>query len=326
MAATFRRLVSGVALLAVCAAPVAARTRTVKVKVGPFPIEAKRDREVCTAFHIRGVAGMEVVSWEARSRVSQGGSTGSHHLVLYGYQGTDAAAFPKDLRDNSAGCAEFGPGDFFRRRVFLAGSGGETICAKGWSCTEASMPGNLAQVIPGSADAPNDAVIVVNSHYFNGAAKRGHGLVKVRLKLAPLAPGKRVVRQVIHDGASRAIKVAPGGIGPRVESSWQADGAPNDATEGGANPSGDVCVMSLSTHMHKRGQLFEIDYEQGGTTEEMLRWTDYLHAGLILWPALGREPDPSARPRGLLRAYTAENGFPRFRYACTHANGTAGVE
>jgi hypothetical protein len=326
MTATTRRLAGSVALLAAFAAPAWARSRTVKVKLGPFPIEAKRDREMCQAFRIRGVAGMEIVSWEARSRVSQGQSVGSHHLVLYGYQGRDASAFPASAEDNSAGCAGFGPSDFFTGRVFLAGSGGERTCGKNWTCSEASMPGDLAQVIPGSADAPNDAFVVINSHYFNGAPKRGRGLVKVRLKLAPLAPGKRIVRQVIHDGASRDIKVAPGAIGPRVASSWQADGAPNDATEGGANPTGDVCIMTLSTHMHKRGTLFEIDYEQDGVTEEMLRWNDYIHAGTILWPALGRDPDVFKRPRALLRAYTAENGWPRFRYACTHANGADGRE
>jgi hypothetical protein len=326
MTAMTRRLACSVVVLVAVAAPAGARSRTVKLKLSGFAIEAKRDREVCKAYRIPGAAGMEVVSWEARTRVSQGNTVGSHHLVLYGYQGRNAAAFPSGMQDNSAGCAGFGPSDFFTGRVFLAGSGGERACGKGWTCTEANMPGDLAQVIPGSADAPKDAIVVINSHYFNGAPKRGRGLVKIRLKLAPLAPGKRVVRQVIHDGASRDIKVAPGAVGPRVTSSWQADGAPNDATEGGANPAGDVCIMTLSTHMHKRGTLFEVDYEQNGVIQEMLDWTDYIHAGTILWPALGRDPEIHKRPRGLLRAYTAENGWPRFLYACTHANGADGRE
>src|SRR6185369_3544179 len=107
--------------------------KIVKLKLGPFKIDAKRDREVCQAIKVPNVAGMEVDHWEARSRLSNKGLTGSHHLVLYGYDGTDSTKFPKELA-GAPGCSGFGPPDFFRRRVFLSGSGGETPRGN-WSVT-----------------------------------------------------------------------------------------------------------------------------------------------------------------------------------------------
>jgi hypothetical protein len=91
----------------------------------------------------------------------------------------------------------------------------------------------------------------------------------------------------------------------------------NYATEGGVNPSGDVCLFTISTHMHKRGKLFTLDWEDDGGSLRLLEWPDYVHPGNVF------RPGPQ---RGLLKAYTAENGFPRVRYACDYANGTDGYE
>ena len=57
--------------------------------------------------------------------------------------------------------------------------------------------------MPASKDDPNDSWVVINSHYFNEAKKTGRGLVKLKLWLRPLEPGKRVIRQVIHGDASK---------------------------------------------------------------------------------------------------------------------------
>jgi hypothetical protein len=298
--------------------------KLVKLKLGPFKIEPERDREVCQALEVPGVAGMEVDRWEARSRVSNRGSTGSHHLVLYGYAGLDASKFPTGLVDNSAGCAEFGPEDFFKARVFLSGSGGENTIGK-WSVTKASYPGDLAQVMPASKDDPSDSWVVINSHYFNESRKGGRGIVKLKLWLKPLDPGKRVIRQVIHGDASKGIMLPPGTksdpASNPIASFFRADGAENTQTEGGKNPEGDVCIFNLATHMHKRGTRFLIEYRENGQSEVLLDWGDWLHAGISLFPNLG-----PAGPYGLLRAYTAENGFPEIRYSCEMANGVDGYE
>jgi hypothetical protein len=290
-----------------------AKQRVVKLKVGPFPIEAKRDREICKAVRVPGVGGLEIVSAQARSRISNRGETGSHHLAVYAYNGADGAAFPDTLTDDP-GCNGFGPDDFYSPRVFVAGSGGETRRGN-WSVTTIAWPGDLTQVVPESAGT-TDAIIVVNSHYFNNAGKTGKGIVKLKLKLRPLTPGKRVLRQIVHVDASRDIFVPPGATGS-VTDTFQADGAPNPNSEGGTNPPGDVCLFTVSTHMHKRGTLFTIGWEQDETETPLLAWPDDLH------PGTGFRPGPQ---RGLLKAYTAENGFPRIRYRCEYANGTDGVE
>lgn len=313
--------------LAFATSPASAKRheKVVKLKLGPFRIEAKRDREVCQALKVPHVAGLEVAHWEARSHISNGGLTASHHLVLYGYGGSDSTQFPKTLVDDSAGCSQFGPPDFFKRRVFLSGSGGETPRGK-WSVTSASYPGDLAQVMPSSTDDPADSWVVINSHYFNNASKPAKGLVRLKLWLEPLDPRKRVIRQVIHGDASRGIMLPPGtksdpAANP-ITAALRADGAENVQTEGGHNPSGDVCIFNLATHMHKRGTRFLIQYAENGQVETTLDWNDWLHAGVSLLPSLG----PIALPRnerdpGLLRAYTAENGFPELRYTCEMANG-----
>ena len=291
--------------------------KLVKLKVGPFPIEANRDREICQAIRLQGVAGMEVAVSEARSRRYRKGQVSSHHLVVYGYNGADAAAFPSGLVDDP-GCGDFGPTDFFTRRSFLSGSGGEATEGN-WTVTRVSMPGDLAQVVPTNPANPGESVLVVNSHYFNVSSKRAHGYIKVALKLRPLDPRKRVVRQVIHSGASDDIFVPPGST-QTVTSAWRADGQPNLATEGGVNPSVDTCVFTVASHMHKRGMEYTADYRSHGTTVALAKpWHDYIHPLILLRPVLDGVT-------GLLRAYTAENGFPEVAYACRYANGVEGVE
>jgi hypothetical protein len=72
------------ALITLPALPISAKTvpaggypvqKIVKLKLGPFKIDAKRDREVCQALKVPNVAGMEIAHWEARSHLSHGGKT-----------------------------------------------------------------------------------------------------------------------------------------------------------------------------------------------------------------------------------------------------------
>jgi hypothetical protein len=329
-----RRMLAAVAvgLLLAAVAPGRAahapREKLVKLRLGPFRIDPQRDREVCQAVKIPGITGQEIASWEARSRLSHGGATASHHLVLYGYAGTDSKDFPKGLVDDSAGCAGFGPPDFFKARVFLSGSGGETREGN-WSVTTGSWPGDLAEVVPAPKDDAKDAWLVINSHYFNNSPKVGHGVVRLTMWLRPLDPRKRVIRQVIHGDASRYIMLPPNTETDRsanpVTSALRADGAVNTQTEGGHNPSGDVCVFALNTHMHKRGTRFLIQYSESGQTDTVLDWADWIHAGLALFPAMTPITAPADdRTAGLLRAYTAANGYPEIRYSCEYANGVGG--
>jgi hypothetical protein len=326
-----------VAATVLAGAPAAAKNtvpkqiqRVVKLRLGPFRIEPQRDREVCQAVKVPNVAGLEIAHWEARSRVSHKGQTGSHHLVLYGYSGADSTQFSTELVDDSAGCAGFGPPDFFKARVFLSGSGGESTNGK-WSVTSASFPGDLAQVMPSSADDRVDTWVVINSHYFNNSKKVGHGFVKLILSLRPLDPRKRVIRQVIHGDASRGIMLPPGTksdpANNPITAALRADGAVNHQTEGGHNPAGDVCIFNVATHMHKRGTRFLIQYAENGRVETTLDWPDWLHAGISLLPALGPlSVEKSDRYPALFRAYTAENGFPEIRYTCEMSNGVGDRE
>src|ERR1700756_3842576 len=83
------------AILVMLATPAAGKERVVRLKLGPFRVEAERDREVCQAVRISNVPGMEVVSYEVRSLTTRHGKVDTHHFVLYGYRGGDSAAFPR---------------------------------------------------------------------------------------------------------------------------------------------------------------------------------------------------------------------------------------
>ncbi len=316
---------SAILLLCMIAVPVLAgakgrpRGRSVTVTIGPFPIEPNRDREVCRVVRVPGLAGMQLDGWESRVRLQRRGTVGSHHFVVYGYSGSETGGFPPpDELADDPGCNGIGPPDFFRQRVFLGGSGGESIRGN-WAVTAGAMPGGLTQAMP--APANGDAIIVLNAHYFNASPKRGKGFAKLTLHLSPTDPSKRPVRQMIDLFASRDIDVAPNTVGPPVTAAWAADGARNLATEGGVNPAGDVCLFALSPHMHKRGVLFTIDYEEDDReARRLLTNTDYLHPGTVLLPTL------VAGAPGVLRAHTPENGHPRIRYSCLQANGVQGTE
>jgi hypothetical protein len=298
-------------VLVLVALPAGAKERVVTLRLGPFRVEANRDREVCQAVRIPNARGMEIVGSEVRSRTARKGTLGTHHFVAYGYRGAAASAFPNGMVDDP-GCNGFGPSDFYVNRVSLAGSGGEQRKGK-WLVTANAPPPGLSQPLPNPADAPNDAVVILNSHYFNVSSRPARGFVRVKLRLAPADPGKRVLRQVLAVGASRAIDVAPGETGSE-SALWQADGLVNPDTEGGRNPAGDVCLLYMTGHMHLRGTRFILDYEvDGRPPERRLDYEDYQHPTV----------DYYFRGR-LLPAYTAENGWPRFRYTCEHANGTAG--
>jgi hypothetical protein len=306
-------------------APAAAKEKVVRLTVGPFRVEAQRDREICQAVRVRRVPGMEVTSYEVRSLTTHGGRVGSHHLVVYGYRGSNAAAFPfrrsaTDVVD-SAGCNGFGPDDFFRNRVQLAGSGGEFRRGK-WLLTRGSTPLGLAALLPNPGDAPSDAVLVINSHYFNESSTPGRGFVRVVLRLTPYDGKRRVVRNVIPLDASYDIDVPPGEV-RSVTATWQADGGADPSSEGGLRPAGDVCLLLVTTHTHKRGTNVTIAYEEDGKEPVTLlapRAYDYVHPPIVALPLGGPLPQGN-----LLRAYTAENGHPRLRYTCTHANGAGGL-
>jgi len=319
----FCALVIGVAAL-----PAAAKKKDpiVRLTVGPFTIEPGHDREICQAVRIPNVPGMEVAAYDVRSLIGQGGRVGSHHLIVYGYGGANGAQVPlrKNPRDvvDVPGCNGFGPDDLFRNRVQLAGSGGEFRRGK-WLQTRGSTPLGLATLLPNSLDAPNDAILVINSHYFNTSSKRGSGFVRIALRLKPYDGKRRVVRNLTPIDASYDIDVPPGQVREST-GTWQVDGAPDpNGAEGGYRPDKDVCLLLMTTHTHKRGTHVTITYEEDGKEPVSLFdpiFYDYIHPSVVALPFRGGVP-----PRGnLLRAYTAENGHPRLRYTCTHANGAAG--
>ena len=97
---------------------------------------------------------------------------------------------------------------FFRNRVQLAGSGGE-FTTRQVAADPAPTPLGLATLLPNSQDAPNDAILVINSHYFNTASKRRRGFVRITLRLRPYDGKRRVVRNLTPDRRELRHRRAP---------------------------------------------------------------------------------------------------------------------
>ena len=147
------QLLTAGALVLLVGARAEAKGKTVTLTIGPFPIEAKRDREVCRAVRVPSVPGMEILGSEVRSRSFRHGAVGTHHFIAYGYRGAHSADFPSPstLADDP-GCNGFGPTDFFSNRVSIAASGGES--RKGnWLVTAQATPAGLSQPLPNPSDA-----------------------------------------------------------------------------------------------------------------------------------------------------------------------------
>ena len=213
--------------------------------------------------------------------------------MIYGYNGSNAAAFPlrKNPRDvvDDPGCNGFGPDDFFRNRVQLAGSGGESRSrAANGSRRRASR---LSDSRPSSPirGGTSDAIVVINSHYFNNTTKPGRGLVRVEFHLAPYDGTRRVVRSVTPVDASYDIDVPPGEV-RSVSATWQADGGADPNTRAASGPITTSACCCLTTHTHKRGTHFTITYEEDGKDPFTLldpKVYDYQHPSIVAPPVHG---------------------------------------
>jgi hypothetical protein len=113
--------------------------------------------------------------------------------------------------------------------------------------------------------------------------------------------------------ANAFIDVAPKSKST-VGAGWRVGGQDFGAAFGGAAiPSQPVCVASLTSHMHKRGELFAVELVQNHQKSPLFSSTDYADPPLNVYDGKhGRRP-PIYLQKG--------DGFD---YSCTHANDVDG--
>ncbi len=282
---------------ALAAAPSAHARRTIKLKYPTFTVPPRSDRETCTFVRLPMKKPFDLGS----SVVTNIGITStftSHHFLLWAYEGTDIEKFPpKGQLVDSKACLDFGPTDT-NQRTLITGSQSPTLTTR--------LPDGLAQQIkPANTSAGPVVGLILNSHWINGSDQPQKASVRIKLTAAKKHSVRQYLLPLFDVVANGFLKVPPGQVAS-VSWAW-GPGLPDygGSLGGGAFPTGPACVVSLTSHMHKRGKLFTIDFLDGSAPpRQVLENQDY------------RDPPQVAYTPPLL-----VNPGQRLRYTCTHDNG-----
>jgi hypothetical protein len=289
---------AALALLALPARGAVAGHRPIVLRTPSFVVPPHSDREVCVFFRVPMKQPFYSVRQKMRN-VGVGLSFTSHHLLVHQYTGTAPEAFaPYEGRVVDARqCLDLGPSDRYSRL---------TVATSQKPRQTSRLPRGLAFRI-----APNPgtsaALFILDSHWINDSDEPRRAAVVVELHPAHPHTVRHYLLTILDGVAGAFTKVPPGATDDHTTTWTWSPGSPFDASRFGNQPlpKGPVCVVSLGSHMHKRGTLFAIDLVRAdGAREELLRgesWSD---------PAIRAFPTP-------LRLAVGEG----LRYACTHDNG-----
>jgi|SRR5581483_3954802 len=297
----FRAL--GLAAVAVLLlAPPALARRTIRLNFPKFDVPPRTDRELCTIFRLPMRKAFDLAKFSI-TNVGVSPTFTSHHFLMWVYNGTDLSAFPPDGQMvESKACLDFGPADTNTRTLI----GGSQI-----PHLETALPKGIAQPIgPTEKTRKRTEVgIILNTHWINGADTPQRASVKVRLVAARPHSVRRFLEPLFEVIANGDLDVAPHSVRSTF-AAWAPGGHPfNTGLGGGKVPKGDACVVSITSHMHKRGKLFTVDLMNGDTVVENLLKTDlYSDPPQIDFPKLRGAP---------LLVRVGES----LQYTCTHDNG-----
>jgi hypothetical protein len=254
----------------------ARQPRRLTLRVPAFTVPPNSDREICTFVGVPADQPYDIVEVAVANRhMPRGVRFTSHHFLLYAYTGKDVAAFAPyqgKVKDSHA-CIDFGPADT-NNRVLLGGSQSPTS-------DQRDLPG-LAQRVTPLDDGHGRRLLpfILNSHWINGSRRAHRASVLVRLMPAKPHTVRRLLAPIFAVTANAALDVPPGTvrstedstaaanaalaqlhIGLQLVDAWGPGMADLGAAFGGAPiPTGPVCVTYLTGHMHKRGEVFAIDW------------------------------------------------------------------
>jgi len=291
------------AAAALVIAPPAAAGRTVRLKVPRFVVPPHTDREVCTFVRVPMKKALDL-GGSVIVNVGGHGSFTTHHFLLWVYEGTDIDHFPpKGQLVDSKACLDFGPTDT-NRRTLIGGAQQPRLKTR--------LPAGLAQQIkPTVSGGQSVAGIILNSHWINGEDTPQKAAVNIKLMAAPKHSVRQFLLPLFDVVANGFLKVPP------MESKsvgfvWQPGGRDfGGSLGGGAYPTGPACVVALTSHMHKRGALFTIEFLNGSTAVECA------DKGMMCLTATDYRDPPQVQFTPSLLVNVGQG----LRYTCTHDNG-----
>ena len=193
-----------------------------QITLPPYTIPAREEREICEYMELPNDQPIYVTGFEMSM------NPGSHHFILYKYDGTQTDKFPQGPVDDPA-CLNFGPGDGGFGYRFVTGSQVDYYTVP--------FPPGVGMVLQ-----PHQPVIL-NSHYINHWNAPATGEVWVNIHTADAAHIQYLAEN-IFDVNLFGINVPPG----MIASTNQTWFAPDD-----------LYLFSLTSHMHKRGIQFVVD-------------------------------------------------------------------
>jgi hypothetical protein len=282
------------------AAPSVHARRTVTLRFPKFEVPAASDREVCTFVALPGDKPFDV---EAVRIVNVGITKDftTHHFLLWAYGGKDFGSFPPEgqIVDGKA-CLDFGPTDT-NQRTLVAGSQSPKL-------TTTRVKG-LAQQIKPTVDAAGRSQIglILNSHWINSSNRPKRATVKIKIMAAKRHTIRQYLLPLFDVLANGFIRVPPHQV---KEESWTWRPAGLDLAVGlggGVMPKGPACVVGITSHMHKRGKLFTVDFMDGNVPHV---------PPLLQTDSYSDPPQVDFVPQAML--VTPQQGL---RYTCKHDNG-----
>ena len=291
------------AAAALAIAPPAAAGRTVRLKVPRFVVPPHTDREVCTFVRVPMKKAFDLGGSVIVNHGGQGSFT-THHFLMWVYEGTDISRFPpKGRLVDSKACLDFGPADT-NRRTLIGGAQQPRL--------ETRLPDGLAyQIKPTLSGGQSVAGIILNSHWINGEDTPQKAAVKITLMAAPKHSVRQFLLPLFDVVANGFLKVPPMEQ-KSVGSDWQPGGFNfGGSLGGGAFPNGPACVVALTSHMHKRGTLFTIEFLNGNTAVECA------DKGMMCLTATDYTDPPQVQFTPPLLVKVGQG----LRYTCTHDNG-----
>jgi hypothetical protein len=258
---------------------------TIDLKLGPFAVNAKKDRYACQFVELpydqlptvclRGEApgeppqcGLPFIGFDVRLELGA-----SHHMILWTYEGTTdgAARFPRQIYDNPTCIADAGKDVLQLRQVILSQ----------YRRLTGILPDGLGQLVK-AIDAPDGTHrsigLILNAHYA-ATGKRSRGLMKVRLLVPRAGQVRRYGTLMFGATGNLDINVPPGQTGSTT-GTWGV--GQTDLPFVNSPPAHDSCLILLASHAHKRLLDFVADlvrpdgtervYESTNWAEPVLRW------------------------------------------------------
>jgi hypothetical protein len=239
-----QRLVFALLLLglAIVGDAAARERRTLTVRMPRVSLPAGSNVETCYFVRIPTTSSFLLGSWQIVHAGAKGGTQPQHGLV-YLYTGEHLAEFPSGQVVQSRACLDFGPDDRDRRVLIAGGSAPKTVRA---------LPSGVALELAPVPDAPGGAPagigILVDDNWSNGETKTKRVATKVVLRRVAKGRANRTAHVIADQSANAGILVPPftrHSTAELVDARWTAPA--------------DVCVLGLSSQMHRRGRCVGVD-------------------------------------------------------------------